>query len=75
MAGWGDFFGGIGSLLPKIPIQGRKERWKNEIDNLEKEKAQLLKGECDDKASKRMSVIITRVDELEQLLKNAASDN
>lgn len=69
MAGWGDFFGG---LMDKLPIQGRVERWKNELDNLRKEKQQLLKGEANDKTIKRMDFINRRSAELVQLLKNKA---
>ena len=69
MAGWGDFFGG---LMDKLPIQGRVERWKNELENLSKEKQQLLKGEANDKTIKRMDFINRRSAELVQLLKNKA---
>jgi len=71
MAGWGDFFGG---LMNKLPIQGRVERWKNELENIKKEKNQLLKGEANDKTIKRMDIINRRSSELVQLLKNKASD-
>jgi hypothetical protein len=69
MAGWGDFFGG---LMDKLPIQGRVERWKNELENLSKEKQQLLKGEANDKTIKRMDFVNRRSAELVQLLKNKA---
>jgi hypothetical protein len=72
--GWGTFFGGIGKILDKLPIQGRKERWKNEIDNLTKEKEQILKGECDAKKASRIEWINSRITYLNQLLKNSASD-
>jgi len=43
--------GGVISILDwlkdKIPIQNRVERWKNERDNLKREREQLLKGQCD----------------------------
>lgn len=65
--GWGGF---LDKIIDKLPIQGRTERWKNELDNLQKEKAQLLKGSCDGKKAKRVSDIDNRVAYLEQLLKN-----
>lgn len=74
MPGWSDFFGGVGKLLDKIPIQGRKERWKNELDNLEKEKTTLLKGVADAKKTARYLTINKRIDYLVQLLKNSSSD-
>jgi hypothetical protein len=69
MAGWGDFFGGI---MDKLPIQGRIERWKNEVDNLTKEREKLVEGECDDKKAIRLGVIDKRLSYLLQLLKNKA---
>lgn len=69
MSGWGGF---LDKLMDKLPIQGRVERWKNELDNLRKEKQQLLKGEANDKTIKRMDFINRRSAELVQLLKNKA---
>ena len=74
MAGIMEFLGGLGALLPKIPIQGRKERWKNELEKLEKERLSLLKGECDEKKSKRYDDIVVRIAYLNQLLKNSNGD-
>lgn len=71
MAGWGQFFGG---LMDKIPIMGRVERWKNEVDNLQKEKAKLLKGECDEKKANRLRVVDERIGYLNQLIKNKVSN-
>ena len=42
--GLGEFLGGIGKILDKIPLQGRKERWKNELETLTKEKGVLMHG-------------------------------
>jgi hypothetical protein len=72
--GWGQFFGGIGKLFGKLPIQERKERWKNELDNLTKEKRKLLLGDCDEKKANRVAVIDERIAVINQLLKNSASD-
>lgn len=69
MAGWGDFFGG---LMDKLPIQGRVERWKNEVETLIKEKAKLLQGECDEKKAARVEWIDNRITTLNQLFKNKA---
>lgn len=68
--GWGAFFGGIGKILDKIPIQGREERWRNELDNIKKEKAALLAGPADAKKAKRVEEINKKIDYLAQLLKN-----
>lgn len=72
--GWGDFFGGIGKLLGKLPIQGRRERWRNEIDNLTKERENLLSGDWDEKKGKRVDDIDNRIAYIEQLLKNAENE-
>jgi hypothetical protein len=69
--GWG---GAIDKLLGILPIQKRKERWKNEIDNLTRERSKLLKGDCDEKKAVRVDVIDKRINYLNQLLKNSASD-
>jgi len=72
--GWGQFFGGIGKILDKLPIQGRKERWKNELDNLQKERAVILSQAADQKKAKRIIAIDERLAYLNQLLKNSAED-
>jgi hypothetical protein len=67
-------FAGIISILDwakeKIPIQDRKERWKNELDNLTKEKEKLLQGECDVKKAQRLDLVNSRIAYLNQLLRN-----
>lgn len=71
-------FGSILSILDwgksKIPLQDRIERWKNEIDNLTKEKSKLLMGACDEKKAIRLEFIDTRIAYLLQLCKNKISD-
>lgn len=74
MAGLWDFLGALGKLFGKIPIQERKERWKNELDNLNKEKMKLLGSTWDEKKAARVVVIDERIAYLNQLLKNSASD-
>ncbi len=59
-------------LIDKIPIQGRVERWKNQIDQLTREKKELLKGKPDAKKAARMVIINRRIDELNGLCKNKA---
>lgn len=70
LPGWNTFFGGLGALFSKIPIQGREERWRNQIDKLEKEKTELLKGECNVKKTKRVSSIDDELIKLYRLCKN-----
>ena len=66
--GWG---GAFDQILRKIPIQDRKERWKNTFDKLKKEHNKLVKGKWNVKKSKRLDVIDNKLDKLVQLLKNA----
>jgi len=66
--GWG---GAFDQLLAKLPIQDRKERWKNKFDKLKKERNKLLKGKWDAKKGKRLDAIDLELDKLIQLLKNA----
>ena len=71
MAGWGDFLGG---LMNKLPIQGRVERWKNQIKAYEKEKQELLRGECDAKKSARLQFINNELIKLNELCRSKVSD-
>jgi hypothetical protein len=72
--GWGTFFGGLGKILDKLPIQGRVERWRNELENLKKEKAKLLAGKADAQKAARVQKITERIEYLTQLLKNVRGD-
>lgn len=69
--GWGGF---LDKLLGVLPIQKRIERWKNEIDNLTKERNNLLQGVADEKKASRLIIIDNRIAYLNQLLKNHATD-
>jgi hypothetical protein len=69
--GWGGF---LDKIMDKLPIQSRVERWKNQIDQYEREKKLLLSGECDDKKSKRLLFIDTELVRLNGLCKNKAAD-
>ena len=59
------------NLLKKLPIQDRKERWKNELENITKEREKLIKETWDAKKGQRIYYINNRITELSQLLKNS----
>lgn len=65
--GWGTLFGKIAEQF-----QGRVERLKNEDSKLRREKDELLRKDCDEKISLRITAIDKRLDELRELLKNSA---
>jgi len=65
--GWGNF---LDKIIDKLPIQGRVERWKNEIENLQKERKELIKSDCNDKTIRRIITIDKRIVYLMQLLRN-----
>ena len=66
------FLNGLGYLLGKIPLQERKERWKNEIDKLTIERKELIRVACTAKSADRVIKIDTRIAELNQFLKNSS---
>lgn len=61
----------VNKLFDKIPIQDRKERWKNELENLQKEKTNLIRQPADVKKAERIIVIDKRITYLNQLLRNS----
>lgn len=63
-------FGFLDKLIDKLPLQNRVERWKNQIDDYEKEKEMLLEGACDAKKAKRVEFIDRELTRLHQLCKN-----
>ena len=67
MAGIWDFLGG---LMNKIPIQDRKERIKNKLEDLRKERMRLLNEPATIKTSKRITVIDRDIIDGEQRLRN-----
>lgn len=69
------FLNGLGYLFGKIPLQDRKERWKNELENLEREKNEILISKADVKKAKRVTDIDKRIAYLNQLLKNSSNAN
>lgn len=64
----------IDRLLNKLPIQGRRERWRNELLALKKERNALLRGVCDAKKAKRLGDINARIDQLNELFANSDKD-
>ena len=65
--GWGGF---LDKLIGKLPIQDRKERIKNKIEDLRQERAKLIKEPSSVKTSKRITDIDIAIPECEQLLRN-----
>lgn len=76
MIGYGQMAGGIGLLLGKLStfIPGKVEKLKNELDNLTKERNELLKGKATIQATKRIIFIDKRTAYINQLLRNKAQD-
>jgi hypothetical protein len=65
--GWGGF---LDKLMDKLPIQGREERWKNELENLQKERAKIIGGKWSYEKNERLNAIDVRIDYLNQCLRN-----
>ncbi len=65
--GWGGF---LDQFFKKLPIQDRKERIKNKMEDLRTERINLLKESASVKTSKRISAIDSELLRLEQLLRN-----
>ena len=72
---WQALLGGIGQLLGKIPIQGRKERWKNEMAQLQKESDGLINKTPTKRSADRVAYIRNRIAILNQFLHNSADAN
>ena len=58
----------------KLPIQDRKERWRNEYDMLKKERADILVYKADMRKARRLEYIDSRLLVLEQLFKNQTTN-
>ena len=69
MAGWGDLVGKIAQQF-----QGRVERLKNEREALLNERKKLIDGDCTARASNRIIIINTRLQQIETALSSKASD-
>jgi hypothetical protein len=76
LPGWGTFAGGVGALLGKIStyIPGKVEKLKNEKAALEKERTALIKGKYDEKKGNRVKWIDDRLNVINGLLGNKATD-
>lgn len=72
--GWGTFFGAIGKIIDKLPLQGKLERWKNELDTLKKERTGILRRKSTPESQKRLIVVVERIEYLNQCIRNAAND-
>ena len=68
---WGKF---LALLLEKLPIQGRIERIKNQLDRLEQEQKKLLTGDWNECKGEKYANNQLRIIELNRLLRNKASD-
>lgn len=82
MAGWGNFFGGIGELLGKgaTYIPGYVEKLRNEKERLEVERRNIeilnldINKEEDRKKAVRLGTIRNRLITIDKLLANKAKD-
>lgn len=54
----------------KLPIQGRVERWRNELEQLNEEQKQLRKGKWTAQKADRYTACTKRMHYLGRLLKN-----
>lgn len=63
-------FGFLDKVMDKLPIQQRKERWRNKIDELEKERNNLMKGSPTLEKTQRCLIINGELRKLERLCKN-----
>ena len=61
---------GFLEFLRKLPIQGRKERWRNRLDAYKKEKIKLLGQPPNYNRSRRLVVVFRHINELNRLLEN-----
>ena len=65
----------LAKIAQKLPIQDRKERWKNQLASLKKERTKLLKGEANEKKANRLIAIDNRINELNRLLENSSDSD
>jgi len=64
---WGSF---LNRLMKKLPIQDRKERILNKINDLERERDDLLTKEHSDTTANRMAYIINELSRMREFVKN-----
>lgn len=69
-----EILGILNWVKDKLPIQDRKERWRNEYDSLTKEKASILVHKADAQKARRIDYINNRLSKLDSLFKNQKSD-
>ena len=71
-------FAGIISILDyfkeKLPIQGRIERIRNDLENMTKEKKKLESQPWSEKQYSRYLLVVDRISVLQQQLRNATKD-
>lgn len=68
--GWEKIVDIISWLKDKLPVQDRKERWRNELDNLKKERSEILINKADIKKANRLAYIEQRITTIEQWMRN-----
>ena len=69
-----EILGILNWVKDKLPIQDRKERWRNEYDSLTKEKANILVHKATAQKARRIDYINNRLSKLDSLFKNQKSD-
>lgn len=67
--GWGTFLGKLSTFIPS-----RVEQLKNEKARLLDERTSLSEKDCNDVASRRLTIINGRVREINEILGNKATD-
>ncbi len=65
-----EILGILNWVKDKLPIQDRKERWKNEYDALKKERSSILVHKANIEKARRLSYIDDRLSKLDSLFKN-----
>lgn len=73
--GIGSAFSFFDKLMDKLPIQGRVERWKNQVDKLERRQNEIkIKMLNDRKSTLEYERNERKLRQLRNLLKNKAQD-
>jgi len=70
--GWEKILDILSWLKDKLPIQNRIERYKNELDKLEKEREKLLQNPATTERAIRLVHIDNRIEYYRGLLKNVS---
>ena len=69
---WNSILGIIKNITDHYTPERKIQRLKNELDDLEYERANIYVFKADEKQAKRLIVIERRIDVLHRMLKNAA---